>query len=64
MEELNVMVERDVKQGAESLFSDMGIDSTIAVNLFFRKCLLQGGLPFEIQGLLHDEGYKPRHSKH
>lgn len=40
-----------VKQRAQKLFADLGIDMSSAVNLFIRQALSQNGLPFEVNKL-------------
>ena len=44
-----VRIDRDVKEQASALFSQLGIDMSGAVNLFLHQCLLHGGLPFSVE---------------
>jgi DNA-damage-inducible protein J len=46
---LNIRVDPQTKKGAEQLFSTFGITISDAVNIFLRKSLMEGGLPFEIK---------------
>ncbi|MBQ6524568.1 MAG: type II toxin-antitoxin system RelB/DinJ family antitoxin, partial [Atopobiaceae bacterium] len=34
---------------AVSLFTDLGMDMSSAVNIFLRQCILRGGLPFPVE---------------
>jgi DNA-damage-inducible protein J len=46
---LNIRIDPETKSGAEQLFSQFGITVTDAVNMFLRKSLMVGGLPFELR---------------
>lgn len=46
---INVRTEPDVKADAEKLFSAFGITVSDAVNIFLRKSIMEGGLPFEMK---------------
>jgi DNA-damage-inducible protein J len=41
-------MEKDIKEQAESLFSELGMNMTTALNIFVRQSLRQGKIPFEI----------------
>lgn len=41
-------IDADVKAQAQSLFADLGLDLSTAVNLFFRQCIYEKGIPFRI----------------
>lgn len=45
---INIRIEPDVKAEAERLFSSFGITISDAVNIFIRKSLMQGGIPFSV----------------
>ena len=45
---LNIRVDEDVKQQAEELFADLGLNMTTAINVFLRQAIRRNGLPFEI----------------
>jgi len=45
---LDILVNRDLKERAEQVFEDMGMDLSTAFNLFMRQTLRQGKIPFEI----------------
>jgi DNA-damage-inducible protein J len=41
-------IEPDLKTDVESLFKELGLSTTEAINLFFRQVKLRKGLPFNI----------------
>lgn len=59
---INIRMDEDLKKEAESLFSELGLNMTTAVNIFFRQSLRQGGIPFEITTYT-DPFYNPSNLK-
>jgi DNA-damage-inducible protein J len=47
--DLNIQIDSEMKNGAEQLFSSLGITLSDAVTIFLRQSLMTGGLPFEPQ---------------
>lgn len=45
---VTVRMDKDLKEQAESLFSEMGMNLTTALNIFMRQSVRQGKIPFEI----------------
>jgi DNA-damage-inducible protein J len=45
---LSIRMERDLKEQAEHLFSELGMNMTTALNIFVRQSVRQGKIPFEI----------------
>ena len=45
---LSIRMERDLKEQAENLFSELGMNMTTAFNVFARQSVRQGKIPFEI----------------
>ena len=45
---VNIRMDKDVKERAEWLFGEMGLNMTTAFNIFVRQTLRQGKIPFEI----------------
>ena len=45
---VNIRMDKDVKDRAEMLFGEMGMSMTTAFNIFVRQTLRQGKIPFEI----------------
>ncbi|MEG1727808.1 MAG: type II toxin-antitoxin system RelB/DinJ family antitoxin [Acidaminococcaceae bacterium] len=46
---LVVRVEPEVKSEAESVYEQLGLTLSQAVNIFLRQSVEQGGLPFELK---------------
>lgn len=46
---LNIRIDPDVKEQAEAVFRQLGISSSIAVNMFFKQVIMQQGLPFDLK---------------
>ena len=52
---ISIRTDSETKQAVESLYARFGITVSDAVNIFFRKSLMEGGLPFEMR--------QPRYNK-
>ena len=46
---INIRMDRDLKERADILFSKMGLNMTTAVNTFVRQCLREESIPFQIK---------------
>lgn len=46
---INIRTDADTKRAIEALYAQFGITVSDAVNIFFRKSLMDGGLPFEMK---------------
>jgi DNA-damage-inducible protein J len=46
---ISVNIDEDVKQNAQKLFGEMGLDMTTAIDLFLRTVLIEKRLPFEVR---------------
>lgn len=46
---INIRIDPETKSSAEELFSSFGITITDAINIFLRKSIMEGGLPFEMK---------------
>lgn len=44
-----IRIDAEVKPAVSELFRELGLDMSTAINIFLRKCLLAGGLPFEVR---------------
>lgn len=44
-----IRIDADIKEQATSLFHDLGMDMSSAVNIFLRQCILHDGLPFPVE---------------
>jgi DNA-damage-inducible protein J len=45
---VTIRLDRDIKENAEKLFNDFGMNLSTAFNIFARQALRQGKIPFEI----------------
>lgn len=46
---INVRIDPEIKSSAEKLFASFGITVSDAINIFLRKSIMEGGLPFEMK---------------
>ncbi len=47
--DITICMDSDVKEKADALFSELGMDLNTAFNLFVRESLRAGGFPFELR---------------
>ena len=45
---MTIRMNRTVKQEAQQLFANLGMDMTTAINVFLRQAIYHNGLPFEV----------------
>ena len=45
----SVRMDNDVKKQCETLYNELGMNLTTAINVFLRQSLRVGGLPFEVK---------------
>ena len=45
---LSIRMDKDLKEQADMLFSELGMNMTTALNIFVRQSVRQGKIPFEI----------------
>lgn len=45
---LNIRIDKTLKEQAEVFFGELGMNMTTAINIFVRQSLRQGKIPFEI----------------
>ena len=48
---LSIRMDAELKSEAEQVFSQLGMNLTTAVNIFFRQSVRDGGLPFKPSAL-------------
>ena len=48
MAQINIRIEDELKARADMLFEELGLNTTTAINMFFRQALRQGGIPFDV----------------
>ncbi len=46
---LNVRVDATLKQEADMLFKDLGLNMSTAINMFLTKCVKTASIPFKIE---------------
>jgi DNA-damage-inducible protein J len=46
---INVRIDPETKSKAEKLFNSFGITVSDAINIFLKKSIMEGGLPFEVK---------------
>ena len=46
---LNLRIDADLKHQAETIFSNLGISTSTAINLFLRSVVRNGGFPFDLR---------------
>lgn len=48
MEVLEIEIDKDLKEQAEAILREMGLDLETAIVLFIKECVRINGLPFEL----------------
>ena len=51
---IQARVDTDLKNEASELFESLGLDMTTAIKIFLKRCLQEGGIPFEIKNRKED----------
>jgi DNA-damage-inducible protein J len=46
---MNIRMDKEVKEEAQRIFSDLGMDMTTAVNVFLRQVIRCDGFPFDLR---------------
>ena len=46
---LNIRMDKDIKEQAEEIFNELGLNMTTAVNMFLRTAIREHGIPFELK---------------
>lgn len=46
---LNIRTEKEVKESAEDILSQLGLTMSAAVNIFLRQVIRENGIPFELK---------------
>ena len=52
---VTIRLDRDIKERAERMFNDFGMNLSTAFNIFARQSLRQGKIPFEIYDPFYSE---------
>ena len=53
--QVQIRMEKELKEKAEVLFAEMGMNISTAVNVYFRQVIRDGKIPFEIS--LRNDGF-------
>ena len=62
MAQVNIRIDDELKERADNIFEDLGLNMTTAFNIFIRQTIRQGGIPFEIT-TRPDPFYNPENMK-
>lgn len=46
---LNIRTDKDIKDKAEKIFSELGLNMTTAINMFLRTTIRENGIPFVLK---------------
>ena len=46
---LNIRMDKNVKEQAEKIFSELGLNMTTAINIFLRTSIREHGIPFSLK---------------
>ena len=57
---VTIRLDREIKDNAEKLFGDFGMNLSTAFNVFVRQALRQGKIPFEIYDPFYNEQNQTR----
>ena len=49
MTNINIRVDSEIKQQAETIFNELGINMSTAMNMFLRRSIYYGGIPFDLR---------------
>lgn len=45
---MTIRTDKKIKQQAQTIFSDLGMDMSTAINVFLRQAVIHRGFPFEL----------------
>ena len=48
---LNIRTDKEIKDQAEKIFNELGLNMTTAVNIFLRTVIREHGIPFKLKSL-------------
>ena len=46
---VNIRTDKDIKDQAEEIFNELGLNMTTAINMFLRTAIREHGIPFELK---------------
>lgn len=53
---VQIRMDKELRDDANKLFDNLGLDMSTAVKMFLKKCLAENGIPFSLK--VKDAGYK------
>ena len=62
MAQVNIRIDDELKNQADNIFEELGLNMTTAFTMFLRQTIRQGGIPFEITTRT-DPFYNPMNMK-
>ena len=61
---LTIRIDEDIKRSAESLFDELGMSMSGAINVFFRQAVRERAIPFQIKAKTPEEKYNEYFNPH
>lgn len=46
---LNIRIDKEIKDKAEFIFAELGLNMTTAINMFLRTTIRENGIPFNLK---------------
>ena len=46
---LNIRIDKEIKNSAEKIFNELGLNMTTAINMFLRTTIREHSIPFELK---------------
>ncbi|MGY3743419.1 type II toxin-antitoxin system RelB/DinJ family antitoxin [Leuconostoc inhae] len=46
---IQIQLDREVADQAEEIIDSLGLNTTVAINMFFKSLISNGGMPFEVK---------------
>ena len=46
---LNIRTDKEIKEKAENIFQELGLNMTTAINMFLRTSIRKNGIPFDLK---------------
>ena len=46
---LNIRIDKEIKEAAEKIYSGLGLNMTTAINMFLRASIRESGIPFDLK---------------
>lgn len=56
---LNIRIDRDLKEQAEQIFNELGLNMTTTINVFLRTAVREHGVPFSLKPDISDKTAVP-----